>query len=166
MLRRSNPVSLSERDRSVDIGGFVVTETVRGPSLTLPWHFHEHTNIAFVVKGCFIETIGKRAQDCGPCSLIVRPAGEAHFNQYTRVEARCVIIEVKPERLETFRELSDALESAYHLRGEGLSALALRVYKEFRFIDGTSALAIEALILEILVQLSRRGDANSLSTRN
>ena len=161
MLRRSNPVSLNERDRCVDIGGFVVTETVRGPFLTLPWHSHEHTNIAFVVKGCFTETIGKRPHECQPCSLIVRPAGESHLNQYGRVEARCLIIEVKLKRLERFRELSDALESAYHLRDEPLSALALRISKELRRMDGSSPLAIEALILEILVQLSRRGVADS-----
>ena len=165
MLRRSNPVSLNERDRSVDIGGFVITETVRGPSLTLAWHFHEHTNIAFVVKGSFIETIGKRAHECRPCSLIVRPAGESHLNQYGRVEARCLIIEVKPQRLERFRELSDALDSAYHLRDEPLSALGLRISKELRRMDGSSPLAIESLILEILVQLSRRGAANSLFTK-
>lgn len=163
MLRQFNPVSLNEHDRSVDLGGFVVTETVRGQSLTLPWHFHEHTNIAFVVKGCFIETIGKRPHECRPCSLIVRPAGESHLNQYGQVEARCLIIEVKPQRLETFRELSHALESAYHRRDKALSALGLRIYKEFRWMDGSSPLAIEALILEILVQLSRRGVANSRS---
>lgn len=161
MLRPSYPISLNERDRSVDMEGFLVTETVRGPSLTLPRHFHEHTNIGFVVKGSFIETIGNRPHECQPCSLIVRPAGESHLNQYGNVEARCLIIEVKLQRLERFRELSDALESAYHLRDELLSALALRISKELRRMDGSSPLAIEALILEILVRLSRRGIANS-----
>lgn len=163
MRCQSSPVLLGEYDRSVEISGFRLTETVRASAHTLPWHSHEHTNIAFVVSGCFIESIGNQPQECGPCGVIIRPAGEAHFNQYS-VETKCLIIEVRRRRLEMFRQISDALNSAYYLRDEALSALALRMYKEFRLMDSASSLAIEALILEILAHLTRQNATTLPST--
>ncbi|MEK6324785.1 MAG: helix-turn-helix domain-containing protein [Acidobacteriota bacterium] len=165
MPHQPSPLVLGQLDRSVGVGGFVLTETVRPPTLTLPWHFHEHTNIAFVIKGSFIETIGKRPQECGPPSMIIRPAGEAHFNQYGCAEVRCLIIGVKPNRLEMIQQVSDILDSACHLREEVLSVLALRMYKEFQIMDSASPLSIEALILEILARATRQSTASSLSTQ-
>ena len=165
MLHPRSPVVRSERDRSIDIGGFVLTETVRRAEYSLPWHFHEHTNVSFVLSGSFVETIGKRAVECRPSTLIVRPAGEAHLNQYRGAETRSLIVQVKPCRLEMIRQATDVLNSEYQIRDGGLSVLALRIYKEFRFMDGTSCLAIEALILEILTQLSRQNRASLTSAK-
>jgi AraC family transcriptional regulator len=165
MPHQSSPIVLGERDRCVKLAGFVLTETVRPAKLTLPRHFHEHTNIAFVIKGSFIETIGERPHECGPYSLIIRPAGEPHFNQYSSTEAHCLIIEVKPERLVTIQQESNILDSACHLREEALSVLALRLYKEFQTMDSASLLSIESLILEILAHAIRQSAVRSPSTQ-
>jgi hypothetical protein len=51
-----SPIVLSDRDKRLEVSGFVLTETFRPPGLLLPAHFHEHANIAHTLEGSFIET--------------------------------------------------------------------------------------------------------------
>jgi quercetin dioxygenase-like cupin family protein len=107
MIRQTRPLALGKVLKRVEVEGFVLTETVRPPSLVLPKHFHEYTNIALVLEGTFMETVGQHPQECGPLSVILRPAGEVHSNQYGRSAARYLIMEVKPQRLEMIRQVSN-----------------------------------------------------------
>jgi hypothetical protein len=96
MTHGIGPAALQDPLRTVELEGYILTETVRPSSLKLPSHFHSHTNIAFALEGFFRETIGKTYHVCGPFDLIIRPAGEPHSNEYGREDVRCLIIEVKP----------------------------------------------------------------------
>ncbi len=158
------PTALREPIRTVELEGYILTETVRPSSLKLPQHFHSHTNIAFVLKGCFSETIGKRPQVCGPCDLIIRPAGELHSNEYGREDVRCLIIEVKPQRLAMIQQVSEVLDRVVRVRGALMPALAMRIYKEFQIMDSASPLSIEALTLEMLARTARLGLVGQLSS--
>lgn len=160
------PVNAGGRDRSSDFGGFLVTETVRRPGLVLHPHYHAHANIALVRRGVFVETIGKRPYDVGPGSLILRPAGETHSNHYGREEARSLIIEVGPQRLEAIRQTSDVLDRASFHRNPAVLTLTRRMHNELYWRDEASRLAIEALILELLSEAVRQGSAGRQSHRS
>ncbi len=155
------PVKAGTLDRSADFGGLVLTETIRQPGLVLPPHYHANTNIALVLRGIFVETIGRRPYDVGPGSLILRPAGEMHSNHYDREEARCLIIEVRPQRLEMIRQTSDVLERASFHRNQRTLTLTRRLQNELYFTDEASPLAIEALTLELLSQAARLDSART-----
>jgi AraC-like DNA-binding protein/quercetin dioxygenase-like cupin family protein len=150
------PIKAGVLDQSLDLGGFVVTQTVRQPGLVLPPHYHAHTNIALSLRGVSIETVAGRPYDVGPGSLILRPAGEMHANRFGREEARCLIIEVLPRRLEMIRQTSDVLERESYHRSQAILLLTRRIQNELRFKDEASSLAIEALTLELLAQAVRR----------
>jgi AraC family transcriptional regulator len=64
-------------------------------------------------------------------------------------------IEIEPHRLETTSLFSEIYTRPTHAEGAVLSALAIRLYKEFRTMDNVSALAIEGLMLEILAHMMR-----------
>lgn len=68
---------------------------------------------------------------------------------------RCLIVEVKPLGVERLREHSAHLDKAAHFHGGQLSAIALKLYREFRFSDQLSSLLIEGLALEMLAVSSR-----------
>jgi AraC family transcriptional regulator len=65
-------------------------------------------------------------------------------------------IEIEPQRLEATSSFSEIYTRPTHAEGAVLSALAIRLYKEFRTMDNVSALAIEGLVLEILAHTMRR----------
>lgn len=163
-LRGMSPSALRDPIRTVELEGYILTETVRPSSLKLPRHFHSHTNIAFALKGSFCETVGKTPQMCGPHDLIIRPAGEPHSNEYGPEDVRCLIIEVKPQRLAMIRQVSEVLDRVAHIRGGWMPALAMRIYKEFQIMDSASPLSIEALTLEILARTARLGRVDQLSS--
>jgi AraC family transcriptional regulator len=150
-----SPLVLGEDDHCIEIGGLILTKTIRQPGLTLPPHSHQYANIGLVVEGYFTETVGRHSCEVTSTSLILRPAGEPHANQYGRAEARCLIIEVKPPRLEMVRQISPVLDRTDHLRGSWVMILARRIAQELRMCDSASPLAIEALTLELLARAAR-----------
>lgn len=156
MKLRASPINLGTRDRSVEVRGFTLTETVRLPYSIIPPHYHNHTNIAFVLSGIFVETIGRETYNLSPGSIVLRPAGEPHKNQYGVEQAKCLIIEVGTQRLSLIGENFDLLDRADHIRDNVMSNLALRIHKEFQQMDDASTLSMEGLILEMLAQGIRR----------
>lgn len=159
-----NPAALRDPIRTVELEGYILTETVPPSSLKLPSHFHSHTNIAFALKGSFRETVGKIPQVCGPHDLIIRPAGEPHSTEYGCEDVRSLIIEVKPQRLTMIQQVSQVLDRVAHIRGGWMPALAMRIYTEFQIMDSASPLAIEALTLEMLARITRLGQVGQISS--
>jgi len=139
----------------VEVSGFVLTETFRPAGLVLPAHFHEHANIALTIEGAFVETVGAEPYQVHPASVILRPAGEKHSNHYGSTAARCLIIEVQPERLASIRQVTAILDRASHVEGGFVSNLAFRIFRESRLPDAVAPFSIEALILEMLVEATR-----------
>ena len=137
------------------MSGFVLTQTYRPAGLVLPPHFHEYANIAFALKGSFVETVGSKPYEVNPYSVIFRPAGEKHSNQYGKTAAHNLIIEVRPQRLAEIRQVSAILDRATYVEPGLFSHLLLAISREFRMLDAVAPLAMESLILEMLVQATR-----------
>lgn len=108
------------------------------------------------MKGSFREIIGRYPQESKPSSILIKPAGEVHANQYGNAGAHCLVIEVKPQYLEMVSRYSKIFDAPAHIQGGLLYAFAGRIYREFRARLGASELMIEGLILEMLAETSRR----------
>lgn len=157
-IPRLSPITLGDKLKCLETGGLVVTETAHKPNQTLPQHYHEQANIAFVLSGSFTEIVDKRRFECASQSLIIKPAGEAHSNQYGLDKMHCLLIEVPSQKLESLHPLSTAFTRVNHVRGAMLSMLGMRMYKEMHLMDSASLLAIEGLALELVAELSRQSD--------
>lgn len=149
------PISQGKNLRWSEANGFVITETLHSANLTLPEHSHELANIALVLRGSFTERFGPRKHDCAMRSILVKPPGESHSDQYGAFGARCLIIEVNPPRMKSIEPYSTIFERVEHFRDSALTLLGLQLYKELMTNDSTSPLAMESLILEMLVSASR-----------
>ena len=158
-----SPLVLTNQDKRLEISGFVLTQTFRPSCLVLPPHFHEHANIALTVEGSFAETVGTEPYEVNPSSVIFRPAGEKHASRYGTSAARCLIIEVRPQRLAAIRQITQILDRASCVEAGPVSDLALKIFREFQLPDAVAPLSIEALTLEMLVQATR---LDSMRDRN
>ncbi|MGH9754212.1 MAG: AraC family transcriptional regulator [Blastocatellia bacterium] len=140
---------------SCQLEGVRLTETRYQSGLSIPRHAHELACFVLVVKGSFRETIERRARDCGPLTLIYRPAGEVHSNHFHRSGGQCLNIELEPEWMERVRRYSIRLNDSAEFRGGAPAWLAVRLYREFRQPDEVSPLTIEACMLEIVAASAR-----------
>lgn len=142
----------------LNVSGFVVTETFHEPCLMLPRHDHERANIAFTLDGSFRETVGNRPQECDAGSLLVKPPGEPHGNQYGPEGAHCLLVEISPPRLDAIRAFTDLFDTPAHVKGGTLSLPMRRIYGELREQASGFELVIEGLILEMLGQTFRQNN--------
>lgn len=100
----------SGRQRGLhQVGGFVRSETVHLRGQDLPGHAHELATINFVLAGAYAERFRGSSDACGPATLIIKPAGEAHANNFRASGARCLLIELTPAR--TLQPLCTTVDS-------------------------------------------------------
>lgn len=165
MAQKNTSITFGKQLKKLEIGGFVLTETFHAPNLVLSRHDHECANINFTIKGSFREIFGTCPQESTASSILIKPAGEHHANQYGSVGALGFIIEVLPHKLETVRRFSKLFDFPTHIRNPLLSAIAKKIHKEFRTMNSpASELMIEGLILEMLAESTRREIKVSSST--
>ena len=159
------PISRGRVLRQFEIDGLVFTQAAYAPSQYLSSHSHELTNVSLIFKGGFVETFGGRSEDCEQFSLIVKPAGEVHTDQYGCAGAECLHIEIKDQRLDAMQPFSSVLDRAAHVRGPDLATVGLRIQSELRRMDNASVVSIEGLFFEALAQIVRSGAKQSLAGR-
>jgi AraC-type DNA-binding domain-containing proteins len=157
-------ITFGEQLGQLNISGFVLTETFHEPRLILPRHDHEHANINFTLDGSFRETVGNRPQECESGSLLVKPPGEPHGNQYGRKGAHCLVVEMSPRRLDDIRAFTSLFDTPAHIKGGTLSLIMRRIYGELRGQASGFELVIEGLILEMLGQAFRQNNLRDRAT--
>jgi AraC family transcriptional regulator len=135
------------------VDGFTIVESSYRPMGSVRSHSHAGATVSLLRRGSFIESSRTRSQDCQPFDLIVQPAGEAHSNQFGAVGATCFHIGFDPHKLDSTR--GDAFNRPSHVRGGMLPSLTVRLEQELSSTDNGSALAIEAVIFEILAHTVR-----------
>src|SRR5207244_5683362 len=113
-------------------------------------HAHHCAASAFVLEGTCIETVENAAYESTPFSPIIKPAGTPHANQYGSSGAKCLLIEVKPATLELARGASELLSDVVLVKSGAPAGIALRLYKEFQWVDSASDVSIQGLVLEMM----------------
>jgi AraC family transcriptional regulator len=85
-----------------------------------------------------------------PATLIFHPIGELHSDHF-QTEVRCFNLQLDP----SLNQHVPRLEQPATFHGGMPGFLATRLYREFREMDDSSALAIEGLTLELLAVTAR-----------
>jgi AraC family transcriptional regulator len=141
--------------KQTKIAGFSISQFSQPPERRLPWHEHADASICFVVSGAYAERIGRQTWDCTPHAMVFKPAGVQHADQFGRIGATCLLIEIAPGRLQTTGPCGDVTLAPSVARNARLAALGHQIHGEVVAGDQFSALAIEGLVLEVLAEGSR-----------
>lgn len=154
-MTRFSPITLGESRRKISNGRIVVTESVHEPNLSLSPHSHRNANLACVLKGSYTEQVERRRFECISESVLLKPAGAVHIDQYHKAGAHCLIIEILPELAGSFEAGTPVLDDVRLLDTGEITATVARLRRESAIDDDASAIAIEGLTLELLASLRR-----------
>lgn len=143
--------------RARAMGGFSLKKFTQPPFRRLPWHEHRDASICFVVSGTYAERMRTRNHECPPHSMVFKPPAERHADEFGREGGTCLLIEIGRERLRTLEPVADITSRPGLVRNAKLAALGHQIHREFLCGDDLSALAVEGLILEVLVEAGRAG---------
>jgi AraC family transcriptional regulator len=144
-----------ETSRRRLVADLVISETLYPPSLIIPPHDHELASISVILHGAFDQQVGQHSRECRPGMTICHPEGERHSNAHRGASVRMLCVEIGRARLSAFRETARVLDRPAQFAGGPIGTLADKLAQEFHHDDGASALAIEALVLEILAESCR-----------
>lgn len=142
--------------------GLVLTKTAYLQG-TCPEHAHENARFVFVLKGAFDESYANRSRHCRASMVIFRPAGERHWENYGHGVV-CLNADVGASWLQRLHDYRIELLDSMNCRSASLSLLAANLHRELIIGDQVSLLAIEALLLQSVVELVRHRLANLKGT--
>jgi AraC family transcriptional regulator len=155
MGRKDRPPSEAKRLRRVEAGGFTVTEGIHHNGSELPWHHHETPTICFVLRGGFTELWRGGSIACTSSTMKITPAGERHWDRFSRGDVRGLLIEADDAQVAAMRPYAAVLDERLSFHGGPLVGIAWRVYDELRRMDASTPLAIEGLLLELVAAAAR-----------
>ena len=134
----------------VVIPDLALHETSYAPNERLTRHRHERAYYCLVVAGEFSESCDGYDHEGKAWTLIFRPAGEEHTQEFGTRGARCLNVEVSPAWLERHRIPVSIPSNRMELHA-GRPGLAARLYREFQVDDAVRHLALEGLVAELVV---------------
>ncbi len=142
--------------KSLEVSGFILTETAHDARSRLPRHAHDNSYFCFVLQGAYTEKCGKQEVVCKPSSLTFRGSGEVHEALLHDAHVRVFVLELSPRWIERLREGSLTVSSSSDFSSGALPQLSARLNREFHKTDSAARLAIEGLALELLAEAVRR----------
>jgi|SRR6185436_13812938 len=157
------PLSSGDSVRALDSAAFHLLETRHPQGMQLGLHEHEHACVNFVLEGCYREDLGGTAGAFEPGTSTYKPAREPHTNSFRDASARCLLVELRDERLMS-PELD--LGRVSWTRSPAASRAALAIWHELADPDACSRIAVDELGLELYESvLVRRHPSRDMSPR-
>lgn len=133
----------------------VLYEAVYPCGLHMPMHSHEPAHLSIVLSGGFEETLPPLKWQVGPGRVLFRPAEGEHDVRFGPVHTHILSVQLRSSVTDYARDAKIPISQPADLSGTRSSWLVARIHDEFRSDDSVSDLAIDALILDMLVELGR-----------
>src|SRR5687767_1700788 len=105
------PANSDECIRRMRAAGFIFSESLHAPLLSIPPHAHEHATITILMKGLFEERCGSRTESCQSSSVLFRPPGQPHSDRFGSSGGFNLVIEIEDHRLAAIEPYSRVLTS-------------------------------------------------------
>ncbi len=150
------PVTLgSPWFRVVDTAACRFTEARFGAGDILHAHTHDRPIMAVMLQGSFDTAIMGRRFACLPDHAWTEPCEERHANYIGQRGARVLVFQPDPAHTPLFETIMPLIEDVAHVHDPHVSLDARRVLREMDQPDSLAKLAMDALMLGMLVRVSR-----------
>ena len=138
-------ITFGRKLASLEFPSVILTETWHASGLRLQPHTHANANVNFVLAGRFVEVVDGQRFNCAAGSVIVKPEGAAHSNDYLGIPTRCLVLEFPNSE-----KWTKILSNPWGSQDAELMRLGWQIYHEFSCNDAVRKLAIEELVFEFL----------------
>ncbi|WP_158821912.1 AraC family transcriptional regulator [Granulicella sp. S156] len=142
--------------KATETSAMTLSEVTYRSGLSTPKHCHKQAMVVVSLEGLSTQLYGNKPTVCKPWSVSFHPPEEVHWDHFYAPGVRDLNIEIAPDKLSTFRDYSSAFDRPFTSMGWEPRQIAAKLYREFREFDELSPLAIEGLLIELLVEASRR----------
>lgn len=160
MRQVSVPVTLgSPWFRTLETAACRATEARFSAGDVLHPHEHDRPIIAVMLRGSFDTAIAGHRFECLPDCAWTEPCEERHANYIGRAGARVLVLQPDPSHASLYDTLGPLVDTVAHVRVPGVSLDARRILAEMDRNDTLSPMAIDALLVGMLVSVSRGSDA-------
>jgi AraC family transcriptional regulator len=150
------PVTLgSPWFRVVETDSCRVTEARFSAGDILHAHSHDRPIMAVMLQGSFDTAIVGRRFACLPDHAWTEPCEERHANYIGQRGARVLVFQPDPTHLAFVDSVMPLIEDVAHVHDPQVSLEARRVLREMNQPDSLAKLAIDAMMLGMLVRVSR-----------
>jgi AraC family transcriptional regulator len=133
--------------------GLVLSEFTHNRARKIPKHSHELGFFNLILDGSYCESFTRKTAVLKRFTTIFHPPGIEHRDEIGGDGMRVFSVELRDHWFVRLREYGVIPESAVDPRGGELTWLAMRLYREFRERNCSSALSLEGLVLEMLAVL-------------
>jgi AraC family transcriptional regulator len=158
MRHRPVPVTMgSPWFRSMSTQTCLFTEVRFSAGDALHPHTHDRPIMAVMLDGSFDTAIGGKRFPCTPGWSWTEPCEERHANYIGTKGARVLVMQPDPTSTTAFEFIEPLIEDILHVRDALVAVDARRVLAEMDRGDSLSALAVDALMVGMLVRVSRDG---------
>lgn len=161
MVDNSVPVTMgSPRFTVREVHRFLVTHAWFPPGVRLEPHVHDRPTFAVILRGGFdlhfaSPAIRKKHLPSPAGSIFTEPAGEKHANTVSAEGASVIVLQPDPDGADLPPAGLDLFDDIHHFRHGKVATIARELATEVLKRDGLSALAVESLALEMLVESAR-----------
>jgi AraC family transcriptional regulator len=139
-----NPGTSGDVLAKVFAGPFCLMEVVHRRGLTIPMHGHALASLNFVRNGLYREKVLRRASQHRPGSLLLKPPGVEHSNDF-EYDAHTILIEMLPSAWSRF----DFRADCWQMRSPRLARIGRRLGEELAIDDALTGTAVECLVWEL-----------------
>ena len=143
----SNALLARNVRRTVRRGDLFAYEAVYAARSRLPEHEHASPFFTYVLRGNYVEQVGKNARECRRGTVIFHAHKESHNNFVGDNGTASLNVELSAE---AWRELTADVVPGCDIIGRVLTGdaewMALAVWREFRQADSASALALDEAV--------------------
>jgi AraC family transcriptional regulator len=141
--------------RNIKLPGFELSEGLYNSNVKTPHHSHDWALLCLVIKGNYLERHGAKQFTRSFSTVFFHPAEESHVSDFRDTTVGIFQIEIEPRRLQTMDCMTRSFRQPMNFKGGTEVMLARKIYREFKWMDEVSPIAIEGLILEFLAAAAR-----------
>jgi AraC family transcriptional regulator len=151
---KKSPEQVFKMIRRTDSAGVLMAEAVSRNECLIPAHSHDQAHLTIIVEGFCEEIYNGKTRDITPLAVSYFHPGERHSLRVFNAPTRSFDLEIGEQWLSRlpYSITPATMIAPPHSR---ISGLMMRLYREFKEPDDISHLAIEALSLEMLVEIAR-----------
>jgi AraC family transcriptional regulator len=141
------------KNRTIHLGGIILTDTVIQAQENIDWHYHENAYLTLILQGNLIEVNQKKTYHCPAGSLLFHSPLEPHYNLKLEDNTKFFNVEFDNNCLDDFAFDINALHGSFAIDNPDIKFLLYKAFRETRILDDASPTSIQMLLFEILGQM-------------